>query len=219
MLEILAQNALIALTVVSITISFVISSIYWLVMDQEKMEKAKEKSKELKEKMEKAREEGNQEEANKYMSEMMDKSGEQMKMNFKPMIFTFVVIIPMFFFIFPNAFGDAEVPLEENGNSMVGKLEYQSLAKDLKVLNSDDLAIQLDGTKYTKGDIFKINNYKFEVQKMLESEGKTKLKLSRVIIETPFSLPFIGKTLGWLAWYILLSMPFTQFFRKLFGVA
>ncbi|MFB6089100.1 MAG: EMC3/TMCO1 family protein, partial [Candidatus Aenigmatarchaeota archaeon] len=55
MLEILSQNALISLTLISISLSFVISSIYWLTMDKEKMEEAKEKSKELQKKMEKAR--------------------------------------------------------------------------------------------------------------------------------------------------------------------
>lgn len=219
MLEFLAQNALISLTLISISIAFIISSIYWLVMDQEKMEEAKEKSKELKEKMEKAREEGNEEEANEYMSEMMNASGEQMKMNFKPMIFTFVIIIPMFFFLFPNVFGDAEVALQENGNSMMGELKYQSLNKGLEVQNSDSLKVQLDGNTYTKGDVFSIGEYDFEVQKLMKNEESTKLKLSRVMVELPISLPFVGKTLGWLAWYILLSMPFTQFFRKMFGVA
>ncbi|MFB6089099.1 MAG: hypothetical protein ABEK36_04950, partial [Candidatus Aenigmatarchaeota archaeon] len=157
-------------------------------------------------------------EANKYMSEMMDASGQQMKMNFKPMIFTFVVVIPMFFFVFPNAFGDAEVVLQENGNSFSGKLDYQGINEEIQVQNEDSLKVELDGETYTKGDIFSFGGYDFEVQQLMENE-ETKLKLSRVIIHLPISLPFIGKTLGWLAWYILLSMPFTQFFRKILGVA
>ncbi len=32
------------------------------------------------------------------------------------------------------------------------------------------------------------------------------------------SLPLFGRDLGWLGWYVVCSMPFTSFFRKLLGV-
>lgn len=35
---------------------------------------------------------------------------------------------------------------------------------------------------------------------------------------TCFALPLFGASLGWLGWYIVCSMPFTSFFRKLLGV-
>lgn len=37
-------------------------------------------------------------------------------------------------------------------------------------------------------------------------------------IVLPLSLPFIGNDLGWLMWYIVLSIPMSMIFRKLLGV-
>ncbi|MEM7820193.1 MAG: EMC3/TMCO1 family protein [Candidatus Aenigmatarchaeota archaeon] len=34
----------------------------------------------------------------------------------------------------------------------------------------------------------------------------------------PFSLPYFGNDFGWLMWYLLLSIPMTQIFRKMLGV-
>ena len=34
------------------------------------------------------------------------------------------------------------------------------------------------------------------------------------VVELPFSLPFLGSKLGWLGWYLLLSLTFTLIFRK-----
>jgi uncharacterized membrane protein (DUF106 family) len=34
----------------------------------------------------------------------------------------------------------------------------------------------------------------------------------------PFSLPFFGNDFGWLMWYLIVSIPMSQIFRKLMGV-
>jgi uncharacterized membrane protein (DUF106 family) len=39
-----------------------------------------------------------------------------------------------------------------------------------------------------------------------------------VIVILPLSLPFLGKSFGWLGWYIITSIPFSQFFRTMLGV-
>ncbi|NOZ81969.1 MAG: hypothetical protein GXO63_02355 [Candidatus Micrarchaeota archaeon] len=39
------------------------------------------------------------------------------------------------------------------------------------------------------------------------------------VVELPFSLPLLGSDIGWLAWYIIVSIPATLIFRKtLLGV-
>ncbi len=48
--------------------------------------------------------------------------------------------------------------------------------------------------------------------------GYAFISKSLVIVKLPFELPFIGNYLGWLKWYILVSIPFSQLFRKLLGV-
>ena len=38
------------------------------------------------------------------------------------------------------------------------------------------------------------------------------------IVLLPFDLPYFGADFGWLMWYILVSIPFSQIFRKILGV-
>ena len=38
------------------------------------------------------------------------------------------------------------------------------------------------------------------------------------VIYLPFSIPFAGSELTWLWWYILVTVPFSMFFRKIAGV-
>ncbi len=37
-------------------------------------------------------------------------------------------------------------------------------------------------------------------------------------IAIPFTLPFIGSQFGWFWWYLIIVIPATQIFRKVFGV-
>jgi uncharacterized membrane protein (DUF106 family) len=38
-----------------------------------------------------------------------------------------------------------------------------------------------------------------------------------VVVKLPFTLPYFGNDFGWLAWYIIVSVPLGQLFRKLIG--
>lgn len=38
------------------------------------------------------------------------------------------------------------------------------------------------------------------------------------VVLLPFSLPFFGNDFGWLMWYIIISIPLNQLFRKFMGV-
>ena len=38
------------------------------------------------------------------------------------------------------------------------------------------------------------------------------------VVSLPFSLPFFGNDFGWLAWYIVVSLPLSMIFRKALGV-
>jgi uncharacterized membrane protein (DUF106 family) len=39
-----------------------------------------------------------------------------------------------------------------------------------------------------------------------------------ILVVLPFTIPFFGKTMGWLSWYMITSIPFSQFFRTMMGV-
>jgi len=38
------------------------------------------------------------------------------------------------------------------------------------------------------------------------------------VVVLPMALPYFGAEIGWLGWYFLLSITFSQFFRKMMGV-
>ena len=95
--------------IMSTFLAFVISLIYKIFGNQEKMKEMKERMNELNKKIKNAREQNNQNEMNKYNKELLKMSSEQMKMQFKPMIVTFIIIIPIFTWICPNLFGSNPV--------------------------------------------------------------------------------------------------------------
>ena len=41
---------------------------------------------------------------------------------------------------------------------------------------------------------------------------------TNIFTTLPFALPFVGSKLSWLWWYVLVTFPFSIFFRKLLGV-
>lgn len=38
------------------------------------------------------------------------------------------------------------------------------------------------------------------------------------VVNLPFTLPYFGNDFGWLAWYIIVSLPLNTIFRKFLGV-
>ena len=65
------------------------------------------------------------------------------------------------------------------------------------------------------GEILKVGRTEYEIQHF--NVDTNELKLGKVIVNLPFAFPFFGDNLGWLGWYILISIPSAQIFRKLMG--
>lgn len=176
-------------------------------MDQEEMQEVKDKMEEL---QDKSKEAESQEKAMEHQKEAMKHMSKQMKMQFKPMIATFIIIIPIFWFVFPNLYPNTYVNFNETDT-----LSYRGVQKPISLESSDPLKISVDDEKYKKGDFFQLDSYRFHIENY--KEDKQKLKLERVAAKLPFSLPFIGNSLGWLGWYILVAIGLGQVFRKLLG--
>ena len=49
-------------------------------------------------------------------------------------------------------------------------------------------------------------------------KNKKTLLLKRVVVTLPVPLPIWGYHIGWLGWYILVSIPMSVTFRKILGV-
>ncbi|MFP4115871.1 MAG: DUF2208 family protein [Candidatus Aenigmatarchaeota archaeon] len=202
------ENALYGVFIIAVGVSFLTSLFYKILMDQKDVKKIKEKMSELQEKSKEAREEGNEEKAMEYQQEVMSHTTEQMKMQFKPMIATFIVIIPIFTFLFPSLYPAATVNLDETDT-----LTYEGTNWTVSLNSEDPLEINIDGETYSEDEIIQIDGHEFKV----DSYEEGKLKMSRVAAKLPLSLPYVGSTLGWLGWYILVTLGFSQILRKLMG--
>ncbi|MFP4045465.1 MAG: EMC3/TMCO1 family protein [Candidatus Aenigmatarchaeota archaeon] len=205
------SDAVCGVAILALAISFVISAIYKVFTDEKRAKKIKENMDELKEKAEKAREDGKHDKANEHMSEMMKHSSKQMKMQLKPMAITFIVIIPLFWFVFPNLYPPATVNFNQNNT-----LSYKGTELPTTLEDESPVRVNIDGKEYERGDIVKTESWKLEVGDYNE-EDKI-LKLERIAVMLPFSLPMVGNSLGWLGWYILIALASGQVFRKLLGV-
>jgi len=140
---ILVLPAPVAELIIAAFIIFIITLFYRFLVDQNKVRELKTK---LKEKQQEAKEvqKTNPKQANALMNEVLKLTNRQFKMNLKPLIFVFILVIillPWVASVFPG-----------------------------------------------------------------------------VVVLLPFSLPFLGNDLGWLMWYIIISLPLNQLFRKFMGV-
>lgn len=195
---------MIEIILISVLFSLILALIYKYGTDQNEVKELKKTVQKYKKKVDKAKKKGDQNEMNKEMKKMMDMQGKMMKKNLRPMIFTFIVVIPLIMFVLPGLYEGPKIGVEEKN---VELFEGKITAKP-----SEDF-ILINGEKINYGENFNVNGENYEIQKT----GK-KIKFARVITNLPFSLPVIGNQMGWLGTYIITALPFTQLFRKLLGV-
>jgi len=204
---------MIVVFLISVVLSFVLSLIYKIFTNQEKIKEMKEKMDELKKKLNESQKNKNQKDMTKYQNEMLQMSSEQMRMNMKPMIITFLVVIPVFIWLFPTLYGSINI---EMNDSLQGTLKYDNMEKSISIIQENPLVISIDGDEKSKNDDIMLGDREFRIQGY--DKGKKTLTLKQIVVNLPFSMPFYGNKLGWLGWYILVSIPLTTIFRKALGV-
>lgn len=114
---------------------------------------------------------------------------------------------------------------------LVKPSEMMSIKKDLEFYKKKiKVANKAGDTKKSQqfmGDMMKVNQRMFQknMKPMMASMVVAAIVLALIgqehttaMIALPFSVPFIGAELTWLWWYILVTIPFSMFFRKLAGV-
>jgi len=129
--------------VISAVIVFIITLFYKVLINQNAVRELKNEQKEKQQRI-KELQKTNPEEANKLLNDVLKLTNKQMRMNMRPMIPTFILVIvalPWLAQLFPVA-----------------------------------------------------------------------------VVKLPFTLPFFGNDFGWLMWYIIVSIPLNQLFRRLIGV-
>ena len=206
------DNPMFGVLLISIVTNFVLSALYKFTTDQEELKKINEELKKINEEFKEAQKNKNQKEIMKLQGRMLEINNKKMKSSMKTMMISFLIIIPVFLYLLPNLYGDVTVNLNE---SLEGVINYQGTEMNVHV-EEEPFLISIDGEKKHADDIIQLKGDEFTVKEF--DKDKKLLLLKRVAVNLPFPLPIWGSHIGWLGWYILISIPFTTLFRKALGV-
>lgn len=201
----LAYNPAITVIIYSVIVLVIINIFYRILINQNDAKQLKEKTKELNKQMKEAQKAGNKEEVNKALSEVMRQNSKLMKMTMKPMIISFIIVILLLPWL-ADTYGDRMISLGNN----TGELDYQGVKYQIEKIDGGVVIKTVtQAITCTFPCKEKIGNNLFEI-----SQQDTTTKFMPVVALLPISFPFIGNTLGWLGWYILVSVPLVILIRR-----
>lgn len=215
---ILALNPIFSILILTILMSLIFTISNKMFINQAILKQIKKESKEVQEKIKIARKNNNEKKINKLMKKTMELSNKQMKMTLKPMLITMPIILLVFAWI-PTNYGNIAAPLENN----TAEFEIDNITYNLTALeyNNENIPINfkdsLNNTKINLYDSIDIDDREFILLYDKKDEKET-LTLEYLKIDLPFPLPIAGDSVGWLGFYILISLPATTILRIILGV-
>lgn len=194
----------VSVLIFAIIILVIINIFYKILINQKEAKEIKERSKALQEEYKKEQKAGNTEKASKLMSESLKEQSKMMRMSLKPMIISLVIVALLLPWL-NGIYGD--IGLEDNTETQTfdhaGK-EFQAKIEDSSITINDD-SCETPCTIETDGAVFEVSM----------NEAVT---IAPVVAKLPIALPVVGDSAGWLAWYIISSMPFALVTRKLMKI-
>jgi uncharacterized membrane protein (DUF106 family) len=194
----------IEITIYSIIIIIVINVFYKILIKQDEAKNIKDRQKQMRDEMKKYQKEGNTEKTKQLMGEMMSENSKLMKMTMKPMIISFaivIIILPMI----NGVYGDKMVPIE-NGTGIfkIDGTEYQVSIneKTVSITGQESFSCETPCREKFMNATWNINS------------AEKNVVFGRVMFQLPVALPYVGDDLGWLGWYIIVSIPVMIIFRR-----
>ena len=200
---------------ISLLVSFVFSIMYKILVDQKKIKFIRREMKSVQEKINNARKKGDENKMRELWTKSMGLNNEQMMMNMKPMIVSMVFVMLILPWL-AGMYGDISSSVENNS----GMLSFDGVEQQFSVVeDNDNWVIMLDsGELLHNGETIDINDKTLTVSIPDDYEKDNIVKFKKFRVKLPFSLPYFGSVLGWLGYYIIISMPATYLFRKMLGV-
>lgn len=201
----LVYNPIIAVTIFALIILIFINIFYRILINQTEAKQLKDRVKELNKEMKEAQKAGNRDEMNKVLSEVMRQNSKLMKMSMKPMIISFIIVI-IFLPWLAGAYGDQTIGLQND----TGTMNYQGTEYLIAKSGSNITITYANQVKSCASTCMQnLNGTNFEI-----TDQGASAKFSPVIALMPVPLPIFGNTLGWLGWYILVSIPLVILIRR-----
>ncbi len=183
-----------ALIIISAVIGVLNTAVYKYLGDQKRMKKIRDEIKRLTEEYKKTKSE-------KTLSRIDSLHSQYMKTTFKPMIVSMVLVF-MFFPLITGLYGDVR-------------------GKDSLMIMGDNFTVSYDGNSFilngpeeiTTPGVFEYKGKVFEIRKRGDE-----FRVSRVILLLPVDLPLVGRTVGWILFYVIVSLPLMTVIRRAMGV-
>ena len=190
-----------------------------LLINEKLVDENKEKMKEYQKKLKTL--EPKSKEFNEMQDKVLDISMVNMKQQFKPMIFTFIPFIIIFYlisgmFAFSAIDVGSEVQVELKGNGIfeaecLGINETINSKFTTKAIVSGDCTANLGGREANLSLVGSKKPINLDLSNLKLMITPPKL----VFFTLPFSLPFIGASIGWLGTFITFSLISSLILSKL----
>jgi uncharacterized membrane protein (DUF106 family) len=212
----LAVEPMIVVIIFASVILFVINLFQKFLVNQEEAKQVKDSIKEISNRMKEEQKQGNTEKANELMKEMMSKNSRMMSMSMKPMLISFIIVILLFPWL-ANTYGDKTVLLNDNKGELIMNNVNYTIQK-----NVNAIIINTETCNYPCVRDF--NNQKWLVSYkesgcFLFSCSPERVEFARIIVFLPVTLPFLGNYMGWLVWYLTISVPTAIIIRKILKIS
>lgn len=201
-------NPTVAITLIAAIILVVINAFYRFLIDQDKAQQIKERIRHLSSEARKAK--GDEARAKELMKESMAEQQKMMRMNMKPMLLSMVIVVVLLPYL-AAVYSDAVVQLGDSPSS------FKLSGKDFTLMKGDEgisvsgpqsFTCQLPCRRVIDGNVWKIL-----------ADGSDRVKFELVAATLPPGLPLAGGwELGWIWWYVLVSIPLSIIIRALYGI-
>jgi uncharacterized membrane protein (DUF106 family) len=210
---------MLVILIFSIVILLVINLLYRLLIDQDEIVEIKKRIKDLEKESKQFKDD--REKTKEYFSKIMDEQKKISKMSLKPMLVSFIVII-IFLPFLSTMYIDHPVAMQPMPNSTVseGNVTLTNTYFVLKDNNTINVLNYSDRSLVTSCDESCLQEIDGKHWKIYSEKVNDRdvVKFNDVVITSPVNIPIIGKELGWIWWYIILSIPLSILIKKLMGV-
>lgn len=200
------MNAALGVTLVSGIMLVIINAFYRFLVNQDKAGALKARMQELSAEMKK-----NPDKQKELMSETMSSQREMMKMNMKPMLLSFAIVALLLPWL-GGYYHDVNVNLVNNTASFVLSA------------NGNYSVNVLNGSAVISGSGTQLNcqmpcNLMIAGNSWDVSQQGDVVRFALIAARLPDGLPLIGGLqLGWIWWYLLVSIPLAIIIRAAYGI-
>lgn len=194
----------IVILIASFFVLFLINLGYKFLINQDEAKRIKSRISDLRKKMDEYKED--KKKTTEIFSEVMKENSTLMRMTLKPMLLSALIVLLVIPFA-TEQFGDKFVEGGKGNVTIAGSVYQAEVSPDsVKVTGNENFECALPCRKSFAGGVWNI-----------EKEN-SKTKFAMIVAFPPLSMPFFGDDIGWVGWYITVSIPLVLLLRKLLKI-